>query len=232
MAYCSNCGNEIGANEKFCSVCGTQVISGEVKATQEEIIKPVQTSSEDIKKGKYTKEGKKIIDSGPRPAGYAQNIKSKKVKKKKKGGCLRFFLRTVLVLFILMIVGVVIIWNLPDDSTDNLETSTTTVDQVKTENTNKNKKNPEIRIDPNDKNIADKYSYGVGVRPDQYKALEFYKKAAKQGDLNAMLRLSDYYEQGIFVKKDHKKALKILKKAADAGSLEAEWQLEFLESQK
>ncbi len=128
MAYCSNCGSEIGKNEKFCSVCGTKVISEEVKPLQKEVAEPVQTPPENMKKGKYTKEGKKIIDSGPRPDGYAQNIKSQKVKKKKKGGCLRFFLRTVLILFILMIIGVVIIWNLPDDentiSNENLNETT------------------------------------------------------------------------------------------------------------
>jgi hypothetical protein len=232
MVYCTGCGNPLKEGAKFCPSCGAKVEVAKTEVPHEESVVKKEKINDGEKDGNYTKEGRKIIDSGPRPQ---QNyIPPKKKKVKKKGGCLRFFLKSILILFILMIVGVVIIWNLPDDAFENSD-SNTNADQINTEATNTAKskeRESEIRIDPNDKNIADKYSYGVGVKPDQYEALKMYEKAAKKGDLNALVQLSDYYMQGIWVKKDSKKAMELLKKAAEAGSLEAKWQLEFLESQK
>lgn len=79
---------------------------------------------------------------------------------------------------------------------------------------------------------ADQYRFGIGVTGNQHNAFELYKKAADQGDTDAMVELSEYYEQGIWVKRDHEKAIALLKKAADAGSVSAKWQLEFLKAEE
>jgi len=77
---------------------------------------------------------------------------------------------------------------------------------------------------------ADQYRFGIGIKPDQYKAFKLYQSAAKKGDANAMLELSNFYEQGIWVTRDHKKSITLLKKAAKAGSVVAKWELESLKS--
>jgi len=76
---------------------------------------------------------------------------------------------------------------------------------------------------------ADQHRYGIGVAGNQSNAFELYKKAASEGDVNAMVELAEYYEQGIWVKRDREKSIQLLKKAAAAGSLPAKWQLEFME---
>ncbi len=76
--------------------------------------------------------------------------------------------------------------------------------------------------------MADKYHYGIGVKPDQYKAFELYKDAAKKGDVNAMVELSGFYEQGVWIKQSHSIAKQLLQKSADKGSLIAKWQLELI----
>ena len=131
MAYCSNCGSEINENVKFCPSCGAKIDTVEKPAEPVPQSIPVSETAPKVKKGKYTKEGRKIIDSGPRPERGKQYVKPPI--KKKKGGCLRFFLKSVLILFILMIVGVVIIWNLPDDNTTKtIETNTPVVEKTRT----------------------------------------------------------------------------------------------------
>jgi hypothetical protein len=77
-------------------------------------------------------------------------------------------------------------------------------------------------------NRADRYRYGIGVAPNQYRAFILYKKLAKKGDADALVELAEYYNQGIFVPQDKYKAKRLLKKAAQKGSLMAKWQLEFM----
>ncbi|HKI89064.1 MAG TPA: tetratricopeptide repeat protein [Draconibacterium sp.] len=194
------------------------------------------------KEGKFTKEGRKIIDAGPKPNQFKSKPSSPPAPTtrahKKKGSFMRRLGKSLLIVLILVMV---IIWIFPDKENDKLtDTSIPGIVDIKQEKgkntsvTDKSpgeKKNKKTILDANDPGAADKYRYGIGIDGDQYKAFELYEKLADKGDLNAMVELSDYYEQGIWVKKDTKKAMQLLKKAADAGSLAAKWQLEFLESE-
>ncbi len=78
---------------------------------------------------------------------------------------------------------------------------------------------------------ADKYRFGIGVKVNQSKAIELYKRAKREGDRRALMALSEYYEEGVWVKRDHVKAKRLLQQAAKEGVVEAKWQLEFLESE-
>ena len=94
------------------------------------------------------------------------------------------------------------------------------------ENLSQNKKTKNNTV------TADQYHYGIGVEPDQYKAFELYKNAARKGDINAMIELSDFYEQGVWVKQSHSKAKQLLQKSANMGSLIAKWQLELIDEKE
>ncbi len=149
MNYCSNCGNAIDKEAKFCSSCGTAISKkanerfcpkcgttysltdkfcpgcGTAAPPKQETKQPQTDSSEKQepeKKGEFTKEGRKIIDSGPRPEQHQSApvppLISKPPKKKKRG-CLGCLGKSLLIILVLMIIGVVIIWNLPDDEVDN-----------------------------------------------------------------------------------------------------------------
>ena len=50
------------------------------------------------------------------------------------------------------------------------------------------------------------------------KAVEFYQKAADQGNAEAQVRLAGLYEYGEGVPEDHEKAEELYKKAADQGN--------------
>ena len=78
---------------------------------------------------------------------------------------------------------------------------------------------------------ADKYRFGIGVKVNQSKAFELYKRAKMEGDRHALMALSEYYAEGVWVKRDQVKAKRLLQQAAKAGVIEAKWQLEFLESE-
>lgn len=118
---CSSCGKELEVNEKFCSACGTP--AGERAASKP---KPESQPPPKPKAEKRTKEGRKIITGGPKPPTNKQASPPptpvKPIQKKKKGcmGCLG---KSLLGLLVLFIVGVVIIWNLPDDE-ENVLTDT------------------------------------------------------------------------------------------------------------
>ncbi len=149
MNYCSNCGNVINKDAKFCSSCGTatskktkehfcpkcgstysltdKFCPGCGTPTPPQEIKQPQIDSlekqEPEKKGEFTKEGRKIIDSGPRPEQHQSAPVPppiSKPPKKKKRGCLGCLGKSILIILVLMIVGVVIIWNLPDDEEEEL----------------------------------------------------------------------------------------------------------------
>ncbi len=237
MPFCTTCGNEFDNGIKFCQSCGNATTNSE---PQQNEIKP----EVEKKKGNYTKEGRKIIDSGPRPntqskPDFKQSAMPGQPKKKKRSflGCLG---KGLLVVFALLVVGIVIIWNLPDSEEGELTgTDIPGIVDIEPEsevyspemNRQASKRN-KPKLAPDDENAADKYRNGIEVEADQFKAVQLYEKLAKKGDLNAMIELSDYYEQGIWVKKDPKKAKKLLQKAADKGSEAAKWQLEFLDSEK
>jgi len=93
---CSKCGKEVEGNEKFCSGCGTPVtkITNEAVKTQ-----PPAKSKEKKSTQKY-------------------NTPSSVTKPKKNRflGCLK---KTVLAIIAILIIGFVIIWNLPDNKKDD-----------------------------------------------------------------------------------------------------------------
>ncbi|MCF6333222.1 MAG: zinc ribbon domain-containing protein [Draconibacterium sp.] len=114
---CSKCGKILEENEKFCSSCGTPVIrdSGKTKVKNTEQ-KPL------VKKENRTKEGRKIIDGGPKPEQHKQvsppSPPVSPTSKKKKKGCMGCLGKSLLIILVVLIIGVVVIWNLPDDETD------------------------------------------------------------------------------------------------------------------
>lgn len=59
------------------------------------------------------------------------------------------------------------------------------------------------------------------------KAVEWYKKAAMQGLLEALHNLGDCYMGGFGVEKDRKQAFMWYQKAVDAGDETAQWLLDF-----
>lgn len=110
MPFCTNCGNNIVTEVKFCPSCGAIVVQTKQKQPQTVVNK---------KEERFTKEGRKIIDAGPKPG---QNQPTSllpppisKPPKKKKKGCLGCLGKSLLIIFVLLIVGVIIIWNIPDD---------------------------------------------------------------------------------------------------------------------
>ena len=240
QALCTKCGEELDENEKFCSACGTAVVG--IVDPKPEVQKPAEPEAE--KKKELTKEGRKIISGSPKseenkqaPQPPPPSVNKPREKKKRSFlGCLG---KSLLILFAILFVGVVIIWNLPED--EEFEPTDLDIPGIvdiepeadrKSDESNISPKKKITVLDAKDENAADKYRHGIELEADQYKAFELYEKLAKKGDLNAMIELSDYYEQGIWVKKDTKKAKKLLQKAADKGSEPAKWQLEFLDSEK
>ena len=80
--------------------------------------------------------------------------------------------------------------------------------------------------------LAWAYDEGKGVKEDDAKANELYKKAmtelikqAKKGELTAILLLADSYDEGNGVSKDKKLAIQWYEKAAEKGSAYALHQL-------
>lgn len=71
------------------------------------------------------------------------------------------------------------------------------------------------------------YSYekGMGVDQDWEKAVEWLRKAAEQGHIEAQYKLADCYFCGRGVAMDDAEAVKWLRKAAEQGHLEAQYNL-------
>ena len=119
QASCPTCGNALEENEKFCSSCGAAVNSAPHSASPKEA---------EIPKGKYTKEGRKIIDAGPKLNQHwytppPQPPASSAGKKKKRGlaGCL---LTTLIVIAIVVVAAIFIVNSATDwfkDLTSNTE---------------------------------------------------------------------------------------------------------------
>ncbi len=66
-----------------------------------------------------------------------------------------------------------------------------------------------------------KYYNGDGVKQDFIAAMEWFKKAADQGNAEAQCKIGSMYENGDGVKQDFIAALEWFKKAADQGNAEA-----------
>ncbi len=62
------------------------------------------------------------------------------------------------------------------------------------------------------------YDSGQGVPKDTLVAIEWYEKAAAQGDSNALLNLGAIYATGDGVLTDYTKAIEYYKKSADFGN--------------
>ena len=121
MKFCTSCGAPLKENENFCSTCGAKVKVEVTPATENNPKKSTSTQSTIEKPTEqFTKEGRKIIDGGPKPKQNqpASPLPISKLPKKKKRGCLGCLGKSLIILFILLIVGVVIIWNIPDDWLD------------------------------------------------------------------------------------------------------------------
>lgn len=65
--------------------------------------------------------------------------------------------------------------------------------------------------------LGSMYDHGNGVKKDQVKAVEWYRKAAKLGQIEAQSILAVKYENGEGVEKDSTRALKWRLKAAEQG---------------
>lgn len=67
--------------------------------------------------------------------------------------------------------------------------------------------------------IANSYLIGVGVEQDCAKAVEWYEKAANQGNLGAMRTLGHIYYVGDGVEQDYVKAMEWYEKGAEMGDI-------------
>jgi len=83
----------------------------------------------------------------------------------------------------------------------------------KTLNLPKNRNNAEAQYF-----IGEMYYQGQGTLKNTNKAIEWYKKAAAQGEISSMVNLGVAYQLGDGVLSDPDKAFYYFKKAADAGS--------------
>ncbi|WP_143413494.1 tetratricopeptide repeat protein, partial [Haemophilus influenzae] len=66
------------------------------------------------------------------------------------------------------------------------------------------------------------YERGLGVKQDDFKAVNWYRKAAEQGDADAQLNLGAMYAIGRGVKQDGVEAVKWFRKAAEQGNAKAQ----------
>lgn len=123
---CAKCGNALKPDEKFCPVCGAAA-NAEQAPPASGRPKPPE------KKPRYTKEGRKIIDSGPRPpSAPARSIKPRPVKKtsfrdpgrppakKKKSSGMGWAGKGVIGILAFLVAGLMIIYLLPDDNGGSL----------------------------------------------------------------------------------------------------------------
>lgn len=148
MPFCSNCGNEVKADTTFCGGCGTKQVTspancgncGQTLEEHEKFCSACGTSAEAVPKPKVepqpepkpkeekpTKEGRKIISGGPKPTANKQASPPPPPAtptKKKKKGCMGCLGKSLLGILVLLIVGVVIIWNLPDDEENEMLSET------------------------------------------------------------------------------------------------------------
>ena len=74
------------------------------------------------------------------------------------------------------------------------------------------------------------YQYGYGVSQDYSKAVEWYTKAAEQGNATAQCNLGYMYQYGYGVSQDYSKAVEWYTKAAEQGNESAERELKRLKT--
>lgn len=61
------------------------------------------------------------------------------------------------------------------------------------------------------------YQIGRGTKQDQYKAAQYYDKAAKAGSIPSLFNLGLMYYQGVVIARDFKRALENFASAAEKG---------------
>ncbi len=71
------------------------------------------------------------------------------------------------------------------------------------------------------KNFADMYYNGEGIKQNKQEAIKWYKKSAEQGSAKAQCNLGYMYESGDGVTIDKEEAKKWYKKSADQGNEDA-----------
>lgn len=70
------------------------------------------------------------------------------------------------------------------------------------------------------------YQFGkMGVQKDPFEAKEWYEKAVKQGDTDAMINLGNMYQNGDGVPQDYAKAKELLETAANKGVAMAQYNM-------
>ncbi len=100
---CFNCGCSVKADDKFCPECGTHIID-KISSTMDSRV---------LAKNIRTSESEEVITS--------KNNQSKNRKKRSFIGCLG---KSLLVIISILIIGIVIIWNLPEeDNETTIDTS-------------------------------------------------------------------------------------------------------------
>ena len=72
------------------------------------------------------------------------------------------------------------------------------------------------------------YSEGMGAQKDPPKAVEWYLKAAAQGNANAAFNLGVAYSNGVGAKQDIQEAARWFRRAAGAGVVNAQFNLGLL----
>ena len=70
-------------------------------------------------------------------------------------------------------------------------------------------------------NLGAMYELGKGVPREPYQAVEWYSRAAVQGDVSSQVNLGRMYRNGLGVPQDKQKAIKWFEKAAAQGDDEA-----------
>lgn len=126
MAHCSNCGSEIIAGAAFCGSCGMAQINkpsncskcGKVIEENEKFCSGCGTPATKITNEKVKTQQPTKLKAKEEKSTQKHNAPSSVTKTKKNSflGCLK---KTVLAILAILIVGFVIIWNLPDDNKDN-----------------------------------------------------------------------------------------------------------------
>ncbi len=131
MPFCSTCGNQLAANERFCGSCGSEQNNdsnscrtcGKGLDENEKFCPDCGTSATGVPKpesqakrqaepelqeDKFTKEGRKIISGGPKPNQNQQVTTAppspKLRSKKKKRGCFGCLISGVIILLILVLL--------------------------------------------------------------------------------------------------------------------------------
>ena len=74
-------------------------------------------------------------------------------------------------------------------------------------------------------NLGVMYEDGLGVKQDDFEAMNWFRKAAEQGHANAQANLGSAYGAGRGVRQDDIEAVKWVKKAAENGSADGQFKL-------